>query len=172
MCRQCARGGCPFDFRNRGAPTNRALASACSPAPTTNYSQLGFRVHPPNPPQGRLSCSLLPLAALQKMCVSQQPELKWTLVGLWVLAACAGRSTRSKGSQQTLRFSHPVKVARKQGKQGDFLRGRARGRPNGICLLGGPREIGGVAPSNRPQKVPESASLGPQTPRRVPPGPR
>ena len=30
------------------------------------------------------------------MCVSQQPELRWIPVGLWVLAACAGRSTRSK----------------------------------------------------------------------------
>ena len=30
------------------------------------------------------------------MCVSQQPELTWIPVGLWVLAACAGRSTRSK----------------------------------------------------------------------------
>ena len=36
---------------------------------------------------------------------------------MWVLAACAGRSTRSKGSQQTLRLSHPVRVARKQGKE-------------------------------------------------------
>ena len=43
-------------FRNGGAPTYRALASACSPA----YSQLGFRVHPPTPPG--FSCSLLPFA--------------------------------------------------------------------------------------------------------------
>ena len=35
VCRQCARGGCAFYFRNGGAPTNCALASACSPAPTT-----------------------------------------------------------------------------------------------------------------------------------------
>ena len=35
VCRQCARGGCAFYFRNRGAPTNRALASACSPTPAT-----------------------------------------------------------------------------------------------------------------------------------------
>ena len=31
VCRQCARGGCAFYFRKRSAPTNRALASACSP---------------------------------------------------------------------------------------------------------------------------------------------
>ena len=62
MCRQCARGGCAFYFRNRGAPTNRALASACSPRPNhPNYSQLGFGVHPPNPPSRGFSCSLLPL---------------------------------------------------------------------------------------------------------------
>ena len=48
MCGQCARGGCAFYFRNRGAPTNRALASACSPAPTTPT----IRAHPPNPPHG------------------------------------------------------------------------------------------------------------------------
>ena len=77
MCKQCARGGCAFDFRNRGAPTNRALASACSPAPTTPTILLGLRVHPRG-----LSCSLLPLAAQQKMCVSQQNELRWIIVGL------------------------------------------------------------------------------------------
>ena len=27
MCRQCARGGCAFYFRNRGTPTNRALGA-------------------------------------------------------------------------------------------------------------------------------------------------
>ena len=69
MCRQCARGGCAFYFRNRGAPTNRALASACSPAPTTPTI---LKVHPPTPLKWGLSCSLLPFAALQKLCVSQQ----------------------------------------------------------------------------------------------------
>ena len=35
VCIQCARGGCACYFRNiGGAPTYRALASACSPAPT------------------------------------------------------------------------------------------------------------------------------------------
>ena len=35
VCIQCACSGCAFCFRNRGAPTYRTLASACSPAPTT-----------------------------------------------------------------------------------------------------------------------------------------
>ena len=74
------------------------------------------------------------------MCVSQQSELKWILVGLWVLAACAGRSTRSKRSQQTLRLSHLVNFARKQGKQGDFL--DRRPRVPGICQPGAPDPLG------------------------------
>ena len=56
------------------------------------------------------------------MCVHSKTELRWNTVGLWVLAACASRSTRSKGSQQTLRLSHPVRVARKQSKAGRFSR--------------------------------------------------
>ena len=44
-----------------------------------NYSQLGFRVHPPKPPQGGLSCSLLPLAALHNMHASQQTT--WRFMG-------------------------------------------------------------------------------------------
>ena len=45
------------------------------------------------------------------MCVSQhKTELRWITVGLWVLAACAGRSTRSKGSQQTLRTLSKTRV--------------------------------------------------------------
>ena len=50
------------------------------------------------------------------MRVTEKTELKWIIVGLWLLAACAGRSTRNKGSQQTPRLSHPVRVARKHSK--------------------------------------------------------
>ena len=82
-----------------------------------NYSQLGFRAHPPNPPQGGLSCSLLPFAARQKMCVSQQPELSWIAVGLWVLAACAFCLTRSKqGFPTNSWLLAPCQVARKHRK--------------------------------------------------------
>ena len=48
-----------------------------------NYSQLGFKVHPPNPPQGGLSCSLLPFA-VQYLSnqISQQSttEMDWCRV--------------------------------------------------------------------------------------------
>ena len=134
VCRQCARGGCAL---KRGAPTNRALASACRPAPST--------------PTIRLSCSLLPLAALQKMCVSQQNG------GLWVLAACAGRTKRNKGSQQTLRLSHPVRV-----RPGNLFCGlvapkaaHKTPRPRNLPAWG-PRSLRGPGPL-------ESARLGPQT---------
>ena len=61
--------GARFTMGIGGAPTIARLSRPNHP----NYSQLGFRVHPPNPPQGGLSCSLL----------------GWVGVGLWVLAACA-----------------------------------------------------------------------------------
>ena len=105
------------------------------------------------------------------MRVTAKTELKWIIVGLWVLAACAGRSTRSKGSQQTLRLSHPVRVARKPAKNdfsgwcggwelgGDRPR---RLRVPGICqvaLAGSPSRTGAGGPGSL-----DSASLGPQTP--------
>ena len=90
---QCARGGCAYCFKNRGAPTYRALASACNPAP--GCLALCF------PSQFCIECAF-----------HSNPQLKWISVGLWALAACADRSTRSKRSQQTVRPSHSVRVAR------------------------------------------------------------
>ena len=166
MCKQCARGGCAFYFRNRGAPTNRALASACSPAPTTpNYSQLGFRAHPPTPLKGGFLALCFPSQLCRKCACHSKTELRWITVGLWVFAACAGRSTRSKGSQQTLRLSHPVRVARKQSKACGRNRLNWRGRPlrpaqkapklgpaktaPGICQAGAPDP-----PKSTPQTLP------------------
>ena len=151
MCKQCARGGCANYFRNRGAPTNRALASACSPAPTTpTILNLGLAT----PLKGGFLALCFPLQLCRKCAFHSKTELKWITVGLWVLAACAGRSTRSKGSQQTLRLSHPVRVARKQGKERLFAfqaeeTGRAgssdrRFRVFGICQPGVPP--GGLGP--------------------------
>ena len=167
MCKQCARGGCTFYFRNRGAPTNRALASACSPAP----SQLGFRVHPPTPLKGGLSRSLLPFALCTKCAFHRKTELKWIIVGLWVLAACAGRSTRNKDSQQTLRLSPFGGLLKErlfafQGQEtgqgrlaAELLERTWRGRP-----LTQAQEA--PAPWNVPAYGPKRprASLGPQTP--------
>ena len=90
------------------------------------------------------------------MCVSQQSELRWILVGLWVLVACAGRSTRIKGSQQTIGLSHPVRVAREQGKQGDFSRFRA-GREQLFWKFAGFRENWRGRPSDPDPRRP----LGP-----------
>ena len=67
MCKQCARGGCAFYFRNRGAPANRALASACSPAPTTPTILLGFRVHPPTPSRGAFLLSASPRSSAENV---------------------------------------------------------------------------------------------------------
>ena len=57
-----------------------------------------------------------------------QPQLRWISVGLQVLAACAGRSTRRKGFQQTLRPSHPVRAARKNLEGGEA--GFGNGKPS------------------------------------------
>ena len=80
VCIQCARGGCAFFYcRNRGAPAYRALAPACSPAPTTpsilNYT--GFRAHPSNP-------GFLALCLPSQFCITcaihSKPQLKWISV--------------------------------------------------------------------------------------------
>ena len=107
------RGGCAFYLRNRGAPTYRALASPCTPAPTTpNYSQLGFRVHPPNPPQGGLSCSLLPAARHTNDYNTQETtaEMDWHRV-VGPRGLCRPLD-ESKGFQQTTCPSRPVRAAR------------------------------------------------------------
>ena len=75
---------------------------------------------------------------------------------MWVLAACAGCSTRSKGSQQALRLSHPVRVARNFSRKGWWLffkdgsgQGQGRAGPGqagqgqaGICQPGAPNFLG------------------------------
>ena len=117
VCRQCARGGCAFYFRNRGAPTNRALVSAISPAPTTpTILNWGLGFTPQTPLKGGFLALCFPSQLCRKCVFHSKTELKWITVGLWVLAACGGRLTRSKGSQQTQRLSHPVRVARKHSK--------------------------------------------------------
>ena len=58
------------------------------------------------------------------MCVSQQPELRWIPVGLWVLAACAGRSTGSKqGFATNKRPLAPCQGAFRFGRQGQAGQG-------------------------------------------------
>ena len=108
VCRQCARGGCAFYFRNRGAPTNRALASARSPAPNhPNYSQLGFRV----------------------------PPRKAPLKGAFLLLASFRRSTHCTRSSRPA--GGRGQGGRGAGGQGAGGRGRGRGAFSGICQPGG-----------------------------------
>ena len=65
------------------APTQMVRGMGQSHPSHPNYSQFGFRVHPPNPPQGGLSCSLLPFA-VQYISdqISQQSttEMDWCRV--------------------------------------------------------------------------------------------
>ena len=83
---QYARPWCALDFRHGGAPTCRALASACSPASTTPTillnSGLGFT------PQTPLKGSFLALCLSSQLCVRcafhSKPQLGWISVGLWV----------------------------------------------------------------------------------------
>ena len=74
MCKQCTRGGCAFYFRNRGAPTNRPNHP--------NYSQLGFRVHPPTPLKRGFLALCFPLQLCRKCAFHSKTELKWITVGL------------------------------------------------------------------------------------------
>ena len=109
------------------------------------------------------------------MRVTAKTERKRTIVGLWVLAACAGRSTRSKGSQQTLRLSHPVRVARKPAKNdfSGFRAGDRAGWPRTCPEGAGAGNLAGSPPRTAPEGFGslESARLGPQTPWGVPPRP-
>ena len=124
-------------FRNRGA---RAGVSMQFRPNHPNYSQLGcrrFRVHPPNPPQVGHSCSLLPFEVLHNVTAfPSKARLKWIGVGLWSLAACAGRSTRSKGLQQTIRPSLPGRVRSFRSPHKPHKeRGRKAGRQEVTAVL-------------------------------------
>ena len=116
--------GAPFTLGIGAHPLIARLRQhVVPPQPPQLFSIRVYRVHPPTP----LKRGFLALCFPSRLCRKR----KWITVGLWVLAACAGRSTRSKGSQQTLRLSHPVRVARKQAKN-DFSgqagwRGRSLG---------------------------------------------
>ena len=110
VCMQCARGGCA-SLGMGARPLIRELASACSPAattPTIFNSGLGFT------PSGAPDGGFLALCFLSRLrhINDHKPQLRWIGVGLWVLTASAGCSTRSKGSQQTPCPSRPVRVAR------------------------------------------------------------
>ena len=54
--------GAPFTLGIGARPLIARLRQHVVPPQPPNYSQLWFKVHPPNPPQGGFSCSLLPFA--------------------------------------------------------------------------------------------------------------
>ena len=78
-------------YKNGGAPTYRALASACSSAATTQLFSIrnivrveGFA--PQTSAQGEPSCSLLRFAVLHTMTtVQSKPQRRWINVGLCVV---------------------------------------------------------------------------------------
>ena len=72
-------------FRNGGAPTYRALASACSPAPTTQLFSIRVWGSPPKPPSG--FCSLFAVPRINTTLRNQ------ALMSDWVRRAGQGRST-------------------------------------------------------------------------------
>ena len=173
MCKQCARGGCAFYFRNRGHPLIARLRQHVVPPQPPQLFSIRVSGSPPNPPQGGFLALCFPSQLCRKCAFHSKTELKWIIVGLWVLAACAGRSTRSKGSQRTLRLSHPVRVARKPAKN-DFSGFRAgdragwRGRPLEPAQKPGSAARGWELRRARSPGSLDSASLGPQTPLRPP----
>ena len=78
------------------------------PQPPQLFSIRVYRAHPPKYPQGWFCCSLLPSQFGLNGEFHSKPQLRWIRVGLWVLAACAGRSSRSTGFQPTTRLGSPV----------------------------------------------------------------
>ena len=129
--------GAPFALGIRAHPRIVGLRQHVVPPQPPNYSQLGFRAHPPNPPQGGFLALCLP-----------SPELRWITVGLWAFS-CAGCSTRSKASQQQCPPSPST------GPE------PAWNLPNvpGICQPGGPQTFGGI-PRPRTLSVPMVLGLG------------
>ena len=103
------------------------------PQPPKLFSIRVYRVHPPNPPQGGLSCSLLPFAVIYK-----RPNY-----GLWVLAACAA-AQRKASFQQTTWPS--------QGGQGAGQGAGGRGQGAGGQGAGG-RGAGGRGQGARGQQT-------------------
>ena len=81
----------------------RLRQHVATPEPPQLFSTIAFRVHPETPFKGGFPAP----ASLRN-----EPLLEWIGAGLWVLAACAGRSTRSNGFQQTTRPSPPLRVDR------------------------------------------------------------
>ena len=119
--------GAPFALEIRAHPRIVGLRQHVVPPQPPNYSQLGFRAHPPNPPQGGFLALCLP-----------SPELRWITVGLWAFF-CAGRSTRSKASQQQC----PPRPR------------PARSQPS-ICPAPDPQGSGGPRPSGVSPRPPQA----------------
>ena len=138
MCRQCARGGCA-SLKMGTHPLIARLRQHVDP----NYSQLGFRVHPPNPPQGGLSCSLLPFAVRHINNHIAQPSTAdvdgCRVVGLPNKQVRAARSAKTTGQ------------AAQGGRAGAD---QARNWPQ-LSPAWGPRPLGGTRPD--PQKSTDHA---------------
>ena len=85
-----------------------------------NYSQLGFRVHPPNPPQGGLSCS----AAFRSDQMSQQQSTTGMGRVVGPRGLCRNQQTRQKRAEN-----------RGQGRAGQGRAGQTNGRGFGVLLV-------------------------------------
>ena len=87
------------------------------PQPPKLFSIRVYRVHPPNPPQGGLSCSLLPFAVIYK-----RPNY-----GLWVLAACAAAQRKASFQQTTWPSQGGQGAGQGAGGRGQGAGGRGAG---------------------------------------------
>ena len=111
-------------FRNGGAnPLIARLRQHVVPPQPPQLFSIRVQGSPPKPP----SRGAFLLSASFRRSTHKQPHnqalLIWMGVGLWVLAACAGCSTKSKGFQQTTWPSRPLSA--KTGRAGQGRAGRA-----------------------------------------------
>ena len=115
--------GAPFTLRIGARPLIARLRQhVVPPQPPQLFSIIGFRVHPPTPLKGGFLALCFPSQPCRNCAFRSKTELKWITVGLWVLAACAGRSTKSKVPNKHFASRTLSGLLESRAKQDDFSR--------------------------------------------------
>ena len=118
--------GAPFTLGIGAHPLIARLRQHVVPTQPPKLFSIGFRVHPPNPPQGGLSCSLLPLAVQD---ISDQILQQSTTEMDWCRVVGPGGLCRPLDEKQVSNKqpgpSRPVRATRRASRAGQGRAGRA-----------------------------------------------